>query len=271
MITYKNIIKFFLKELLSRYPYYLIILTVLYSRWISRIIWNRSFLKDFTFFVGMINILLTTLFLYLRIFDKISDHLINQKIIRSIINGKPVSKTYGIIINLPALMVTTGFVFILIYNLYDIAAKGRIYLRIDSDLFIRVGKHRATASIGSPYFILDTRMDDFDNKLMEKTDYIFNNHSNCYLWLRQIPILEKHKVLSWLRERLYWCEEYHHNQLNLPFNAEYWQVISALIKTIPIHNQTFHTSYEWRHDEFDLDVPTGPTNFPRIVIKFYHD
>jgi hypothetical protein len=62
------------------------------------------------------------------------------------------------------------------------------------------------------------------------------------------------------------CKE---NQVE--FDEYYWGSITASIKIIKIRSQDFPTDHTWRHDPFNFDVPTGSSNHPRILLKFYHD
>lgn len=262
--------KLFLKDLLFRRYFFSALSLFSLTIFILRITMDRWFLKDLRFALRYLIILSIALLLYLDMFDNFSQQIINRKICISTINGESVSKTYRIIIKLPSLIFSIAFVFILVYNLYDIGAKGAIYLSADSNLSLRIGTHLPGWSVARPYCNLDANAEDLYDQLEGKIKRIFTTYSYRYTWAIDMPPAEKHKVISWLSDRLYWSVEYQYQRLNMTFNTEYWEVISATIKLFPIDGQTFTTLYEWRHDEFNF-TPEGHRTFPRIVLKFYHD
>lgn len=270
LIFFKYLFKGFVKNVMFDTHIGSILSLLSLTIFFLRILINRFFLKDLRYALRYFILLLIALFFYLDMFDKLSQQIIFQRIGTLYISKKPVSKTYGIFITLPAIIFSSAILYILVYNLYDIGVKGAIYLSIDSNFSLRIGTHLPGWSVARPYCNLDAKSDNFYDELQGKIERIFTTYSYRYTWAFDIAPPEKHKVISWLRDRMYWSVEYQCQRTGDNFNIEYWEVVTALIKLFPIDGHTYTTIYEWRHDEFNF-TPEGHRTFPRIVIKFYHD
>lgn len=132
----------------------------------------------------------------LNMMDGFNESIGNRAIsIYTVSTGSSPSLGCKSIILIPTIFTGAAIVYVLIYNTLDLGGIGKVYLSIDADLFIRIGKHKTRGAINSPYFVLEGRLNSFYNKLMEEIDTLFNRRAKLYPWLRYIPDVDKHNVL----------------------------------------------------------------------------
>ncbi len=242
------------------------------SSFITGVILNNFLLIGLSSVLSKIVLLALFLLFLIDLLNNIVDDIFIKRIVNAYLSGKPIAIIRKAVVLIPATLFGITIVFILVYNLYQLPSPDMAYFSIDSDFFIRFGKHNPSGWVNDPVLNLNTNSATIEDELKEKLNKIFNENVNRHPWLISIPVYEKYKLLHWFRDRLLWCQIYHSHISEIPLEEDKWIRISADIKKTLVMGHSFEvSSIQWRHDPYDLDVPTGTANNPRICIKFYHN
>lgn len=80
----------------------------------------------------------------------------------------------------PAIVFGAAIVFILVYNLYQLPIYGTLYLAVDSDFWVGLGKHHTIGGLDRPYISFTSTDEDVRETALSSIHRVFNLHSNRY-------------------------------------------------------------------------------------------